>query len=769
MINKTKLIEELKNTEDIDAYAYDGSYKLMNSIVEKYALFNQFSKCTYLDLNAIYGMAIGTWKLNVEKKKEYVKYTCLFEDSKKQLIDIIDDVWDDACQKKYIMCEQSDKPSIGMFGTGFYSFENKTNNDSVKKFINLLADIQKMNDDTLIYDAAEKVLVPGFKGMKAASASVILHCLKPETFPVLNSNQGNDNIYTTLGINLVKPDNLETYIKNCRRISTYRNEHFPFKNYRVLDLAARNLNKFQEEDLEEEVSMDNKQDKNTIYDKNMILYGPPGTGKTFHTMIYAVAIIEKKSIEDIKREAQDHYAVVKKRYEDYMEEGRIAFTTFHQSYGYEEFIEGIKPKLSEEESLDYTVEDGVFKKFCNSARVFTSDVSLGLNKSPAVWKVSLGGTYDNPVREECLKNGHIRIGWDVYGPDLSEEDEFKEKGKAVLNAFLNKMKVGDIVLSCYTASTIDAIGIVTGEYEWDDSYDQYKRVRKVDWIVKGIQENIVDINGGSTMTLSTVYQMKIDVSDVLELIQKTKPERKRQSNQVSDKNYVFIIDEINRGNISKIFGELITLIEPTKRIGEEEQMFVTLPYSPKERPFGVPNNVYLLGTMNTADRSIALMDTALRRRFSFVEMMPESEVLRDLKADKVVAGNQELDVATMLDVINERIEYLYDREHTIGHAFFTGLAKDSSIDKLAEIFEKSVIPLLQEYFYEDYSRIQLVLGDDGKQSEDLKQYQFIRDEEIKVSDIFNTVPDVDLPPKKYEIQKESFRKIESYKLISRRL
>ena len=222
--------------------------------------------------------------------------------------------------------------------------------------------------------------------------------------------------------------------------------------------------------------------------------------------------------------------------------------------------------------------------------------------------------------------------------------------------------------------------------------------------------------------------------------------------------YVFIIDEINRGNISKIFGELITLIESTKRAGMPEAASAILPYSGDE--FSVPSNVYILGTMNTADRSIALMDTALRRRFQFVEMMPDSDVLRKIHADKV----EDLDVAAMLDKINERIEYLYDREHTIGHAFFTDLKDDATLEKLQSIFEKSVIPLLQEYFYEDYQKIQLVLGDNAKSDDSLK---FIIDEKVIAKNIFkgNVEDVIDLPEKKYSINSKAFENINSYKEI----
>lgn len=338
------------------------------------------------------------------------------------------------------------------------------------------------------------------------------------------------------------------------------------------------------------------------FEKNLILYGPPGTGKTYSTAIYAVAICDGKSID-----ALTDYAVVMARFNELRDEGRIAFSTFHQSYGYEEFIEGIKPYTDDEtKAISYSVEPGVFKLFCEKASEIT------------------------------------------------------------------------------------------------------------------------------------------DADSQLETQENNKP-------------YVFIIDEINRGNISKIFGELITLIEGTKRAGEPEAACAILPYSGET--FSVPSNVYLLGTMNTADRSIALMDTALRRRFSFEELMPDADVLRKIGADKV----DDLDVAAMLEKINERITFLYDREHTIGHAFFTRLKDEPTIAALSAIFKKSVLPLLQEYFYEDYQKIQLVLGDNAKTDDALK---FVKDEKVNIRQIFKGNADelIDIE-KRYTINDAAFGNIESYKQI----
>lgn len=372
------------------------------------------------------------------------------------------------------------------------------------------------------------------------------------------------------------------------------------------------------EEAEREMSLLDKENKTeVVYDKNMILYGPPGTGKTYSTAIYAVAICDNKNVEELK----ENYNDVMERYNALLKEGRVKFVTFHQSYGYEEFIEGIKPVLNNQNGIGYTIENGAFKAFC--------------------------------------------------------KDATKVEGENSHNA-------------------------VAGDNDADVSMEQ-------------------------------------------------------QDKELPNKNYVFVIDEINRGNISKIFGELITLIEDTKRAGMDEARTAVLPYSGDL--FSVPSNVYILGTMNTADRSISLMDTALRRRFQFIEMMPDVAILEKIGANRV----GDLDIALMLKTINERITYLYDREHTIGHAFFTKLAKDPSVDTLRSIFEKSVIPLLQEYFYEDYQKIQFVLGDNEKEDE----FKFIRDEELNVKNIFkgNVEDALDLPEKNYTINKDALGKLQSYKDI----
>ena len=433
--------------------------------------------------------------------------------------------------------------------------------------------------------------------------------------------------------------------------------------------------------------------------KNVILQGAPGTGKTYRIPELVVRLCEPEF--DANNATRKELMSV---YDRLKEEKRVMFTTFHQSMDYEDWLEGLRPVL-ENDQVTYKIEPGIFKRLCTEAeRPLSAKKDVNISDEAIVWKVSLSGTGDNPVRRDCMKNGYIRIGWDGYGENITEETDWSihnGEGKTILNAFINTMKVGDIVMSCYSSRTIDAIGIVTGEYEWHDNFEHYKRVRRVKWLVKDINEDIVKLNDDKTMTLGTVYRLNaITLDKVKSLLDKYEASKTLIDN---NKPYVIVIDEFNRGNVSKIFGELITLLEPDKRKGMRNAESVLLPYSKTE--FYIPSNVFLVATMNTADRSLDTIDYAIRRRFAFITVKPQeidddnfnSELFREVSS-LFISNYDEYAESGFDDTIKllpaETLSEEYRPEDVwIGHSYFIMDGEYALQDRL--LFE--IIPLLEEY------------------------------------------------------------------------
>ncbi|EAH5457787.1 AAA family ATPase, partial [Campylobacter jejuni] len=449
--------------------------------------------------------------------------------------------------------------------------------------------------------------------------------------------------------------------------------------------------------------MSNKKENKNL-SLNQILYGPPGTGKTYHTIDKALEILGENL------ESRDEK---KAKFDEYVKNGQIVFTTFHQSYGYEEFVEGIKPSLNSDENsqINYKVKDGIFKELCKKA----------------------------------LENRDDIESFNFYINDL------KEKTKEDAN---NPEKYFQLPNTKYS---IQYRGGKTFRIKFDDMSKNHK-----DYPVS--IDNIEKLY--KTSNIDEIYNSAY-VKAILNYLKSQGLKDYKEKDEKINLPYIIIIDEINRGNVSKIFGELITLIEPSKRLGNEEALELTLPYSGEK--FGVPKNVYIIGTMNTADRSITSLDTALRRRFEFVEMMPNSDLLNNVFICKDVENpNEDEDylgddaktegyaeiLQNILISINKRIEFLLDREKTIGHAFFMSEAvkfnKNNwikpdeyeedwyvlSISKLKKVFQNKIIPLLQEYFYNDYALINAVLNDNGMIFEDKKDDKYLQ--KIKNLDSVNS-------------------------------
>lgn len=349
--------------------------------------------------------------------------------------------------------------------------------------------------------------------------------------------------------------------------------------------------------------------------KNLILTGAPGTGKTYFAKQIAKQLLKIEDDDELQKDK------------------RFGFVQFHPSYDYTDFVEGLRPLKESQGSIGFRRQDGVFKAFCKQAILSDTadaDTLSDINDNPTVWKVSLGGTYENPTRKDCLDNGYIRIGWHEYGDveDFNDFDAFDNGGKNVLRAFQSGMQIGDLVVSCYSAKEIDAIGVVTGEYEYHAEGGEYPRYRNVKWLVKGIKENIVELNNNKPFTLPTVYKANITAEAALKIAQKY------SSNNIalaSRKDIaIFIIDEINRGEISKIFGELFFSIDPgyrgvAGRVKTQYQNLIEEGDAFKDG-FYVPENVYIIGTMNDIDRSVESMDFAMRRRFAWAEVTAEESM-----------------------------------------------------------------------------------------------------------------------------------------------
>lgn len=469
-----------------------------------------------------------------------------------------------------------------------------------------------------------------------------------------------------------------------------------------------------------------KKETYKIIPKNQILFGPPGTGKTYSVVDKVLEIIEGRNIE--KNEKRENLVTT---FNKYKEEGQIIFTTFHQSYGYEEFIEGLRSN----EDGNFVPTNGIFKDLCEKSKMKKKQKSSYEfdEKKINVFKLSLGNTQkleDVSIYDYCIENNVVSLGYgyDIDYSNCSDKNKITEIFRTkypnepeynikAMETFKHKIKKNDLILVSNGNRKCRAIAKIIGDYNFENETGiEYMQFREVEWLYNDVDIEVSEILNNKNFSQKTLYQLNnydINFNKIKNLLSKSEEE--------NEKNYVIIIDEINRGNISKIFGELITLIEDDKREGAENELSVMLPYS--KNKFSIPPNVYIVGTMNTADRSIALLDTALRRRFTFIEMMPQAKLL--------IQKIEDINLSEVLSVMNDRIEFLFDREHTIGHAYFINC---TTFKELQKAMVDKVIPLLQEYFYDEWEKIELILGGCG--SHDNQDEFFIYKKELN-KNIFN--------------------------------
>ena len=451
---------------------------------------------------------------------------------------------------------------------------------------------------------------------------------------------------TKIGIEIALLDESLYELQDTKLVTQFHNAIVRLDSYKEINKTSHNgpssaLKKYREFIIDHFTSTSQETSTDEPMSFNQILYGPPGTGKTYNTINKALKIINDAEVQTLE---WDDRSEVKKLFDKKILEGQIVFTTFHQNMSYEDFIEGIKPKKTDEGKVFYDIEKGVFRKLCEKA----SEKQIKSNNFSEIYALLLKEIDEAPENKIVLETLAQSKEYTIY-KNSKDNIRFHANTEKAYEGVIKKE-----VLEHY---------LKTGE--------------ALDWpsYTKSLSKYIVDKFGYS------------------------------QSEESVDKKFVIIIDEINRGNVSKIFGELITLIEESKRTGKSEAITATLPYSKKE--FSVPDNVYILGTMNTADRSVEALDTALRRRFDFIEMMPKYDLYERNNFKYFLNGMFAFDI---LKTINDRLEVLLGRDHLIGHSFFILDENESIEPKVKSAFYKNIIPLLQEYFYGDYNKIGLVLG-----------------------------------------------------------
>lgn len=632
------------------------------------------------------------------------------------------------------------------------------------------------------FNAVKKTIVEIIEAVQSSDLDAIQdiqknHCLWPivvwkiaflyqnRTTPQIISVYKHDKLTRALGDDASKLSTAELY----RRLMARRN--------------GKNLHEYSEEiwnmtpqgpgaNTHKESSTPHTPKSSHLIPLNQILYGPPGTGKTYATVDKALEIFARAELKDVEQSREEK----RKRFDELVRDGHIRFVTFHQSFSYEDFVEGIRASTDEDGKINYRVEDGIFKELCSVAssrmeRPHRQSVNL---EGRTVWKMSLGNTQgeDASIYEECLQKNCLLMG---YGGSVDfsacrTQEEIRRKFERELprqlqgdslypvqrvELFAHKMAIGDIVIISDGNLKFRAIGEITGPYravERDE--DDYGQCRDVRWLCTFSPSRPVEELLYKTFSQLVLYRLTDAVLDRQRLARLLQVERAEEKDSLP---YVLIIDEINRGNVSRIFGELITLVEESHRSclpgspHKRDSISVRLPYS--RESFSVPENVYIIGTMNTADRSLTGLDVALRRRFSFTEMPPCPDLLKN---KRLRGTDHSLD--ELLDRMNRRIAMLLDREHCLGHAWFMGLDDMVAVEDLAKVFRNHILPLLEEYFFEDWEKIQWVLNDHRKETEN----RFLLRDEDDLVELFGE--DVQLPDRgqAWHWNEDAFENMDAY-------
>lgn len=669
------IVQELLRADEMEPDTHDATYELIREVINSYEIMGDLSVCDYRDLDLVYLMSVGTWRHGFDSKKKTIDASHLPDSEKSRLKNLLDELGERAKRGEYANNKEINT-NFGMFGTGLYTFGQKTDEHSPKDFIQMCIDIKNLSNDEEIFNRCERTLNEDFHGMRAASASMILHCLKPMTFPIFNSNMGFDNIYVYFNIGIKRKTELCTYIENVRIVKAFRDKYFTVKNYRIFDIAAWEIGKARQHTNidylgatdyypslneynpgitaeEYERILDNENIVKRVWlDTLYYLYKMGGTGSckqitnkygnsaahyNMNTIKVAKAVHKETQCPLCVRESGEN------EYWPVLFYGRALEDSDEGVFSYkmrEPLMEAIK-------SLE---ERGVFQEMKELDKEF--DKNLILYGPPGT-----GKTYNSVIYAVAICDGKPVDELTDYAAVMSRYNELKKAGRISFTTFHQSYGYEEF---------IEGIKPIIDENKQDIGYTIEPGV------FKKFCDNAKSITRTSTGIESTVIE------------ENTEP-------------YVFIIDEINRGNMSKIFGELLMLIENDYR-GEKHK--IRLAYN--DEYFSVPENLYIIGMMNTADRSLAMIDYALRRRFSFFDMTPGFDSVGFKKYQEDLdceVFNKVIDAVKALNIEIAKDDSL-GKGFCIGHSYF---CNRESIDNmwLENVIEYDIAPMLREYWFDN--------------------------------------------------------------------
>lgn len=726
IIRREVFYNALKTAPDIEPSTHNASYGIVQ-LASSLLVGIPESEFDVSDLDAFWFLCTIIDKEEQYKKQiERIRQSHLPSSSRQQLIDAFSSAW---------------SSSYGMFGKAFNTYTaNGTDDDSAKRFQKVVALAIGDIDDERI-NQIQEILNQGIKGMRTASLSQYLHCLQPTVFPILNGHEGYATTgYDYLGIELADWMNPKTYISNTKAIAEFCHDHFSFKNYRVLDLEINKLPKPAQNNDELVIEGDEEPEECPSKEEQRywLLVSNPAYWSFTDVQVGDTVTYTLKGEKQHRKIKQNFYdAKVDNPVIGYEAKSQtlVALAVVNSEQ------DGENIYFRKTEDLEVPIPFGQIK---DCPELENMQGRKGLFRG-SLFKLSKE-EYEFILAKIREQNPETSISEDLAQAVGNEEDEVPQQqlrpgvniilfGPPGTGKTFNVSSMARLICENDGSSPHDLLAKAK-------AFSENKHRDDIKWFNKELNNQESGRVAFTTFHQSYGYEEFIEGIRPVILNVKDKTAEATEAGSASgelqyeirpgvfkafceraekdpDNAYVFVIDEINRGNISKVFGELITLIEDSKRAGKGDEKSAILPYS--GALFTVPSNVSIIGTMNTADRSIALMDTALRRRFAFVEMTTDLDLLGD-KISEPIAG---INIKRMVEIINQRITVLLDREHVLGHALFSDLfSKDNpqnetvdKIDRLAEIFQNKVVPLLQEYFYNDYRNIYFVLGDNQKNND----------------------------------------------------